>query len=701
MPTRPLSSPLFCKGMRHSVIMVLVFTLAGIFAPMHGQKINYCEQASAIVKSANKYHYAPRAVDDQFAELLFPQFIELLDPSADYFTTADIAQLEAIKHTIDNDIQSQNCTFLEVATALYHKRLLFVDSLLTTFQTKKFTFTQSDTIALKLQADYLTQKQLISKWERLIKLKILSSYYSNLDTLQKEKKPLPEELTVIQNKVIASQHCRIKSRLTYQNGLNEFVGSHFLRTVATTFDPHTNYFSVTEEQEYEGMLSKEVNSFGLTIKRNDMGEIEIADLVPGSSAWSSNDINEGDVILKIKADNIEKEFGCIALGEVASFFNNNDINEAEFTIRKKNGQELAVTLNKTKVDVQENIIRSYVLEGHTKIGYVYLPSFYSQSDNGTYAFNGCASDVAKELIKLKNENINGLILDLRNNGGGSMMEAIQLSGIFIDYGAISIVESRNEVAETLKDFNKGIIYDAPLLVLINQFSASASELFAAAMQDQNRAVIVGAQSYGKATMQRVMPVDAYRYEPSEKYEGKPTGYVKLTTGAFYRVNGTSHQKTGVVPDVKLPTIYSDIDLSERAEKTALDTKTIDKKSYYYPRPALPLQKLNELSNIRLQQNKAFGDVQAQGKKVASDYYNLTVPLTVDGFSKLYYEKTDKEEPKANSSFDVKNPSYFSNTSLLADTTKIETTTKNIKNDIYIGEAYHIINDLINLNETSR
>jgi carboxyl-terminal processing protease len=683
-------------AIRHRYIALVIFGLFGFLASVYAQNTNYCEQAANIVKSANKFHYNPRPIDDQFADLLLPQFVELLDPYGNYLTKADIAQLEAIKHNIDNDITSQNCTFLETASALYQKRLLFADSLLATFQDKKFTFLPNDTITFKRESEYLAPKQLTGKWEKLIKLQILSSYYSNLDSLHRNKKPTPEELAVIKNKVIANQICRVKSKLTYKNGVQAFVGSCFLKTVSTTFDPHTNYFSETEEQEFEGLLSKEVNSFGLDIERNDMGEIEIVSLVPGSSAWSSNAINEGDIILKIKAQNIEKEFGCIALDEVASFLNSKDINEAEFLIRKKNGKEVALTLNKSRIEVQENIIRSFVLDGRTKIGYIYLPSFYTQSEEGSQSYKGCASDVAKELIKLKNENINGLIIDLRDNGGGSMQEALWLSGIFIDYGAVSIIDSRYQGIETLKDLNKGTIYNAPLLVLINQFSASASELFAAAMQDQNRAVIVGAQSYGKATMQQIIPVDAYRFETPEKYVGTPNGYLKLTTGAFYRVNGTSHQKTGVVPDIKLPTVYNDVDLSERAEKTALDTKPIDKKSYYFPLPAQPLQKLSELSAARIKQDSAFIEVENAGKALARNYNKIAIPLSIDGFGKFYNDETTTEQPQAPTTFNVKNPSYFNNAAVLSDST--ENITTEISSDIYIGEAYNIINDLIKLNE---
>lgn len=385
---------------------------------------------------------------------------------------------------------------------------------------------------------------------------------------------------------------------------------------------------------------------------------------------------------------------------MASFLNNKEINEADFHIRKKDGKEVVLTLNKSRIEVQENIIRSYVLEGRMKIGYIYLPSFYSQHESGLRSYKGCASDVAKELIKLKSENINGLIIDLRNNGGGSMQEALWLSGIFIDFGAVAIEDKRTNGIATLKDLNKGTIYNAPLLILINQFSASASELFAAAMQDQNRAVIVGAPSYGKATMQQIVPVDAHKYETPYQYTGTPTGYLKLTTGAFYRVNGTSHQKTGVVPDIKLPFVYNDIDLSERAEKTAIDTKPIDKKSYYFPLPALPLQKLSELSAARITQNSDFNEVKTASKALAASYRKMAIPLSIDGYSKFYYAETTKGQPKTTTAYQVKNPSYFNNSAVLTDSTKNKTVTNEISRDIYIGEAYDIINDLIKLNETN-
>lgn len=676
----------------------LIFVLISLTA--YSQNTDFCHQATMIVKTAEKYHYSPRDIDDKFSELLFAEFFNLLDPNGFYLTQSEITQLETYRLELDDEIKVENCTFLKVINELYKKKLLLSDSLITKLKTKKINYSTSDTLVLKRDDICLTQKELTNKWEKFIRFQVISSYYANIDSTQKDKKPTPTELIEIQNKVLTNEACKIKSRINYLGGTEAFVGSVFLKAIATTFDPHTNYFTQSEEQEFIGELSKEVSSFGINISRNDVGEIEISELLPGSSAWSSNLLNEGDVILKLKAGGLEKEFNCIAMSEVMMIFNNQNIIEAEFLIRKKSGKEVTVVLNKSKIDVVDNVIKSFVLEKDQKIGYIYLPSFYSQMDNNNYMHNGCAGDVAKELIKLKNENINGLILDLRNNGGGSMMEAILMTGIFVDYGAVSIVKKRDIEAATLKDLNRGTIYNAPIVILINNFSASASELFAAAMQDQNRAIIVGSKSFGKSTMQTIVPIDAYKYSSTDSYTGVAPGYLKLTTGAFFRVTGKSHQKMGVTPDIKLPSIYEGIKMSESSYPTALNSNTIDKKIYYYPQPALPTLKLNELSEARTKNSPLFSNIKEQSKTVSNDYYKISIPLDPNSFQKFIDSKDENKLPNRDPNFTIRNPSYLKGISSLTNPNQ-EINEENmmlIKEDIYIEEAFNIINDLIILNK---
>jgi carboxyl-terminal processing protease len=309
-------------------------------------------------------------------------------------------------------------------------------------------------------------------------------------------------------------------------------------------------------------------------------------------------------------------------------------------------------------------------------------------DYSSYAIpNGCANDISKELFKLKREGIEALIIDVRNNGGGSMLEAIRLTGVFIDYGAIAIIDKLGEGAMTVKDMDRGVAFSKPLVVMVNRTSASASELFAAAMQDQNRAVIVGGKTFGKSTMQNVIPLSA-------------EGFLKTTVGKFYRVTGKSHQKTGIIPDIELPSYYSKMNISESMYPSALENTTITHKTYYYPSKQLPIESLKSLSKSRVDTNSYFKKIASMADFFYQQTNHISIPLNYDQFS-LYYEQMNllydgMVSDFDNSAFTVQNPVYLSN---IGERTEIEKSVnqqniENIKNDIFIAESFNVLKDLI-------
>lgn len=682
----------------YKYVLLLIFLLFGGFYSF-SQKNNFSNQASMIVKTAEKYHIAPRLLNDEFSAFAFDQFIELIDPNAIFLSLEDYNELEKLKLDIDNEIQEENCIIIDKTSKILEQKLKLIDSLLNTFKVLKLDFTKEDSIVLKEKSSYKSQNQLKNNWIRIIKLQILVSWFSSADSLKLLSKPTNEEIEKLKNDAISRESCRIKSKLNYSGGIQQFVGSSFLTAVSNTYDPHTEYFSIEEENQFNNMLSKDALSFGIQISRNEMGEIEIMGIAPRSPAWKSNMLNEGDVILKVKSNNgIEKELDCMAMEEVNKIIASTDFSQVTFYIRKKNGKQVEVYLKKEKIDVEDNAIQSFVLEGSQKVGYIYLPSFYTQMDNPSIISAGCANDIAKELIKLKKEGISSLIFDLRNNGGGSMMEAIQLAGIFIDYGALGIMHSKNEEPTTLKDINRGTIFTEPVIVLINSLSASASEFFSAAMQDHNRALIVGSNSFGKSTAQEVIPIDAYKYDLTTKMNEKPEAFLKLTMGKLYRATGKSHQNQGVIPDIKLLDIYDKLEIGEKQFKTSLPNTTIDKKTYYFPFPALPIEELKKLSEQRLKNDTNFINILKNSEKISRQQNKYTFPLNFDKFRNLLKDESTNEKNRISNSeilFKVKNPSYIKGTSSV-ENSKIEineNTMTEIKQDVYIKEAYQILNDL--------
>jgi len=650
-----------------------------MFLSLKGQN-PICEKAGEIVNFANKNHYNPRPVDNQFSEYLFTYFIKSVDDSKIVFTIEDYNLLTKYKTKLGEEILSGNCEFIELANTLYYKRVKEIKSIIEKFKSAEINFKSDEKIIFSTNSKNVTEEQRVKQWRKRIKYQILNNHFSQLDSNNKSKTISKS----IINQTIQSEICIIEGLIKDA----DFVYESYLNAIAKAYDPHTNYFTIDDKESFETSLSKETESFGIEIIKNKLEQIEISYLLPGGPAWKSSLINEKDVILSVSNSKEKKSFLCISLYEAISFINSPENNKLTFEISKKNGQNQKIVLIKEKVDVNSNIIQSFVLEGERKIGYIYLPSFYSEMGESPFVIpNGCANDIAKELFKLKREGIEGLIIDVRNNGGGSMLEAVRLSGVFIDYGAVAISHQQKEAPQTIKDMDRGAAFSKPLLVLVNGFSASASEFFAAAMQDQNRAVIVGNKTFGKATMQTVLPLTK-------------KDYLKTTIGKFYRVNGKSHQKEGVKPDIEFPSYYDLIVENEGSFKSALENTTITHKTYYYPQSELPISTLQYKSKERVDTNKYFNNIKKIAAKLYQQKNNLSIPLSYNLFEKYYKNRnieyqylTESSKSKA---FEVVNPSYLSSIRMKNDTEVMinKQNIEKIEKSIYISEAYNIINDLI-------
>ncbi len=664
------------------------------------QKTATCELVDKIITTTRDLHYESRSIDDKYATLVFDEFLESLDPGGKYFTKQELQKLQDSKTAIDDQITEGRCEFLEFTTALFSQKLAQVNTQLEFLKKHVFDVHKEELLIYQKDDLFADKDGFSDKWRRIVKYKILNSYISNTDSLLLAQPPKATVLKKIQQEVIEREICKLEAIKSAEGGVPQFVGNKFLKAIAFGFDPHTVYLSPDEKNEFEGDLSKEAFAFGFEMSRNDRGEMEIFQIVPGSPAWNSNSMNEGDVVLSAKNSNGKiKLFDCLSSAELDEFMRSKETNFAAFNIRKKNGKETTVKLHKEKIEVTENIIRSYLLEGEQKIGYIYLPSFYTQMDSYDWLANGCGNDVAKELIQLKRAGIEGLIFDVRNNGGGSMFEAIRLAGLFIDYGAICIADSKGEDAESLKDMSRGIAYDGPLVVLQNPFSASASELFAAAMQDYNRAVIVGAPSYGKSTAQNIVAVDGTNSFYSED------GYLKVTSGMFYRVDGKSHQREGIAPDIKLPGLYDQLEYRESDVSSALMQRTIDKETYFEPMDPLPIAHLKSLSDARLADDLAFENLKDISKTIAEWQNKLVIPLAYEKFRSYYFSTPFSEEYRtsfevAHTLFKAEIPEH-SKDQLLDTETKQELNKKaleKINKDPQVRASFQIINDLINFNK---
>lgn len=348
-------------------------------------------------------------------------------------------------------------------------------------------------------------------------------------------------------------------------------------------------------------------------------------------------MHTGDILIKIKVEGVEKNVSDIGDEEdLNKLLNGNSGSNVEVTVRTAAGETKTVKLIKEKISDEESIVKSYVLHGDKNVGYINLPGFYSREEDvkeKDMKNDGCANDLSKEIVKLRKDTIAGLILDLRFNGGGSMWEAMQLAGIFIDIGPVASVKDKDGKVHFLKDPNRGTIYDGPMIVLINGASASASEFVSAVLQDYNRAIIVGGTTYGKGTAQIVLPMDTLNISETKKYED----YVKVTEEKFYRINGTTTQWKGVVPDIILPDMYADESFKEKSNSSALQPDN-SKVGIYEALPPLPLQALKLKSEQRISTDPWFTTINEFNNWLKQYKAGRTIPLQWASCAE-HYKKT--------------------------------------------------------------
>lgn len=659
------------------------------------------QRATEIVKTIQKYHYKPRPVDDSLSSLIFNQFLESLDPGGCFFTTEIISDLERYRFEIDDQITSGKTVFLDAVTVVFKKQQKLADSLLNMIGKKGVDLSRNDTLWLGGDVKYVSASDLPGRWELWIKYMIVWSCESQRDSTENTINTTKEKTAELLKDAISWEKCKIGKNINSSETMLLFLNEQYLKAIATAFDPHTDFLSAQERIHQRDELSKTSGMFGIMVDQNLVGEIEIKEIVPGSPAWNCNQINEGDIILSIKkSDGTLMELRCNSLYEVEEFLSGIDHRQAVFKIRKKTGSIVDVPLEKELIDVKQNIIRSYVLKGNRKIGYIYLPSFYTEFYYGSCFSQGCASDLSKELLKLKKDSIDGLILDLRGNGGGLVVEALRIAGLFIDYGGLSITHERGKNPVVQKDDARGTVYDGPLVVLVNSASASASELLAATLQDHNRAVIAGATTFGKGSMQTVLPCDAGNFDSLSKYKGTPPGFLSLTTGAIYRVKGTSGQCKGVIPDIVLPDILQKTLFGESSKKTALRLDTIKKKVYYYPSAPLPLEELKNSSLKRIKVSPEFQYVNKKQQEFPNLNSRYPLPLKADLFSKFISNFEEiKDAVTLKKTLYCANPPQFEKDSKKLskdDADEVAKTRNDIQNNIYIAEAYMVLNDLLSI-----
>ena len=662
--------------------------------------------AKALLQTVKEKHYSPRTVDDNFSESLFEHFFETLDPDLIFFTNADLSGLSSFQKTLDDELNGKGWTFLNKVTPLYRVRLLQSDSIISEVTSKSFDFSLNEFFSFVSDTTRpATDKEKRNKWYQTLKYETLegladiASVQHNQTGFINKKEVLDKESQV--RSMIKMRHIRhIKSILQTAEGLEAFVQAIFLDAIATCFDPHTNYFPETQKQNFESSLGTDGYYFGFSLGENDKGEPSIMHLYPGGPAWKTGELNKGDVLLQMKWEGKEPiDLVGANATEVSSLLDGSNKDLLELTIKKTNGQVKPVQLRKEKMKGgDEDIVKSFLLNGDKKIGYISLPGFYTdwEEEGGS----SCANDVAKEIVKLKKENINGLILDLRFNGGGSLGEALELAGIFIEEGPLCLLKGKDAKIITQKDPNRGTIYDGPLLVLVNGQSASASELVAAALQDYNRAFIAGSATFGKATAQQIFPLQSGTTVITN--EG---GFAKITMEKIYRVTGKAAQRNGVIPDIAIPDIFDGLTYREKDMPHSLVEDTVKRNSYYKPMILLPVSMISVKSATRIGADKNFKQIVSMQKLIKEEsQQSQPISLKWDEMEKQLkkdFAEGFLQTKKGDINVTAYKPGNHSFDKQRVGTDELFSLTNNhwikrLESDIYIEEAYRILVDYITM-----
>ena len=648
-------------------------------------------------------HFVVKDMNDDFSEQVFNSFVDGLDPSKRYFTQEDLKEFSQYKYEIDNQLLQDDLTFYKLVYNRFLTKIKNAKSYYGALLEEPFNFNNNETIDLNYEEIPFAKNdnELVDYWRKQLKLQTLGRVQEEAE-LQKEKVKKDKKFKV---KSLATLEKEARTEvlknmdelyIRIEELEHEDWFSTFLNSVVGAFDPHTTYMAPRTKERFDQSMSGKLEGIGARLQKKGI-YTHIFELVSGGPAWKQGDLEAGDIILKV-AQGVNEPLDIVGmrLDDAIKFIKGKKGTEVRLTVKKKlDGSIKVISIIRDVVQLDETFVKSSIVEKNgKKYAVIDLPSFYI--DFQDQASRDSAKDMEKEIERLKAENVTGLIVDLRNNGGGSLKTAIEISGLFIDKGPIVQVKYRGENPIIKNDIDPQIQWEGSLVILVNEFSASASEIFAAAMQDYKRAVILGGnQTYGKGTVQNILPIN--QFYPN--YE-EDLGYLKMTIQKFYRVNGGSTQKEGVYSDIAMPSRYSYMKVGERDLEGALAWDKVPQAKYSQTNSYANFADVVYSSKQRIASNSNFKLVNKYAKWLKKNQKENSYSLNYKKFYKESEEK-EKEADKFKSVFDYKsNLTYFSpkyEQSLFKDNKDLADKRmawhKNLSKDMYISEALNVLSEL--------
>ncbi|MFT6715465.1 MAG: carboxyl-terminal processing protease [Saprospiraceae bacterium] len=687
------------------LLIVVCFAACGMVLSKVSTTSKDTKTGDLIAKLVRNTHYNQLVINDEFSKNAFEALLDFSDPNKRFFIQKDIDALKKHELLVDNYFIKSDLTFFNDFFPLIEKREEKVEKLIFKILEKPIEFNELTNV--QTDADSLSycnsEKELKQRWRKNLafmindKLYYLEKKQAN-DTLQsdtvKVKKTL-KEMEIQAREQVLKRHKEWFNRLSKLEKDDRL--SNYFNALLSIYCPHTQYYPPKDKEDFDIGFTGKLEGIGATLSMRE-GYIKVEKIVAGSASWKAGDLKAGDLILEVaQGDEPPVDVYDMRLDKAVRLIRGPKGTEVRLTIKKVSGDIEVISIIRDLVVIEETYAKSLILKdtsSNDRFGYIHLASFYADFNNR----NGrrCSKDVLKEIRALKKHKVKSIILDLRNNGGGSLTDAIEMAGYFIKAGPIVQVDGVGEAPKVYSDVNPLVQYDGGLIVMVNEFSASASEIFAAAIQDYKRGVIIGTNTYGKGTVQRFYPLTQVAKAYDVDIEGQQIGEVKETIAKFFRINGGATQLRGVAPDVLLPDAYMYLDMGEGSNEYALEWKAIPKADYKTFNYAYDIKELSKKSQARIDTVRYFKQVDQSAKILKKNREASLYPLSFKEYKKSKIER--EEQAKDNKpekqdimdweiSFHSKDSSSFEKDTISLD--RMEKFKESIKNDRYIREALKI------------
>ena len=647
-------------------------------------------------------HFVVKDMNDDFSEYVFTEFIDGLDPNKRYFTQKDIKDFEKYKYDIDNQLLNEDISFYNLVYGRFTSKIKNAKSYYKDLLEKPFNFKKKESIDVNYEQSSFAknENQLKDYWRKQLKLSTLIRIEGELEK-QKRNASKKENF-----KVQKFENLEKNARLEVLKNMDELYVrieelehedwfSTFLNSVVGAFDPHTTYMAPTIKERFDQDMSGKLEGIGARLQKKGI-YTHIFKLVSGGPAWKQGDLEAGDIILEVaQGDKEPLDIVGMRLDDAIKFIKGKKGTEVRLTVKKKiDGSIKIISIIRDVVELEETFVKSSIVEKNgKKYGLIDLPKFYIDFDEQNY--RDSAKDMEKEIERLKSEGVAGLVIDLRNNGGGSLKTAIEISGLFINEGPVVQIKYRGENPIIKNDTDKKIQWNGAIVVLVNEFSASASEIFAAAMQDYKRAIIIGGnQTYGKGTVQSVLPINRFT-----KYD-KDLGALKMTIQKFYRINGGSTQIEGVYSDIAIPSRYSYMKFGERDLEGALVWDKVKQADYIQTKSYENFSDVIENSKKRIASDSKFKLINEYAKWLKKNQENTSYSLNYKLFTTQSLAQ-EKDAEKFKSVFDYDSNLKFASPKYEVSLIKKDTILANkrlewhkkLSKDVYVSEALNVLSEL--------